>query len=148
MKRLIIELNNLTDCVFGIEKLEKAVLETIGFAGIETLLRKELELSVAFVDENEMRRVNKEYRKKDSVTDVLSFAEFEKKEDLKNCEDEKIYLGEIIMCPAYIKKNAAGKKLDFEKEFARAFSHSTLHLMGWEHGEEMFAIQDKVAQKF
>lgn len=148
MREITIELNNLTDCVFGIEKLKKAALETVGFAGIETIHHKELDLSVAFVDEDEMRRVNKDYRKKDSATDVLSFAEFEKKEDLENCEDEKIYLGEIVMCPAYIRKYAAEEKADFQKEFTRAFSHSLLHLMGWEHGEEMFAIQDKVAQKY
>ena len=64
-----------------------------------------------------------------------------------DCKDEKIYLGEIIMCPAYIRKCAADENLDFQKEFVRAFSHSVLHLLGWEHGEKMFAIQDKVAQK-
>ena len=36
----------------------------------------------------------------------------------------------------------------FEYELAYIFSHGILHLLGFEHGEKMFGLQEKIAQKF
>ena len=77
-------------------------------------------VSVVLIDSLKMKELNRIYRKKDYVTDVLSF--FYNEEDL---------LGEIVLCPEKIKENV--KKEDFTKEFYRVTIHGALHLLGYDH---------------
>jgi len=98
-------------------------------------------INIVFVDEKEMKRLNKEYRNIDDVTDVLSF----------NLGAEG-FLGEIYICPEYVKKNI--KK--YEEEIIRLIIHGILHLFGYEHDtklddissqkEEMFVKQEKILE--
>jgi rRNA maturation RNase YbeY len=62
--------------------------------------------------------------------------------------DEELFLGELILCYDDIKEYAQKEELDLEKEFAKVVSHGILHLLGFEHGEKMFAIEQSVADKF
>lgn len=96
------------------------------------------ELGVVFVDDEDMMGLNTNYRGKHYVTDVLSFP-----------MDGEV-LGEIIMCPNVIVKQAEEHELDESEELSYLFLHGILHLLGFDHeqdvsgAEEMFAIQDKV----
>ena len=96
------------------------------------------ELGVIFVDDADMMGLNTNYRGKHYLTDVLSFP----------MEGE--VLGEIIMCPSVIVKQAIEHELHESEELAYLFLHGILHLLGFDHeqevaaAEEMFAIQDKV----
>ena len=96
-----------------------------------------------------MHRINKQYRKKDKATDVLSFCEFEDIEKLKKTTDPELFLGELILCYNYIKESAREclSEIDLQKELARIIAHGVLHLLGYSHSQKMFAIQDAVKKE-
>ena len=106
------EVNNLTDFEIDTNLLRKTV---------NTILKKEKEeekeISIAIVGAKKMKELNRIYRGKDYVTDVLSFF-----------YNEKYFLGEIVICPEKIKNGE-----DFTKEICRVIIHGTLHLLGYDH---------------
>src|SRR5665647_2460653 len=111
------------------------------------LQEKNVVVSVALVSEEEMQKLNKQCRHKDSVTDILSFYEYESMEEIKNVADAEIFLGELILCYDDIVKYAKEEKIDFMEELANVFSHGILHLLGFKHGEEMFELQNKIKKQ-
>ncbi|MFC1789701.1 rRNA maturation RNase YbeY, partial [Patescibacteria group bacterium] len=79
-----------------------------------------MDISIAFVGRAEIKRLNKKYRKKDYFTDVLSY----------------IYsrnLGEVVICPQVVDKNAKIFNNSFKKELVRILTHGILHLFGYDH---------------
>jgi probable rRNA maturation factor len=94
-------------------------------------------VNIIFVDEEEIQKLNREFRRKDEVTDVLSFAS----------------TAEIYVCPEYIK----GEVDDFERSVLRMIIHGILHILGHTHkgyfdpkniNEKMFQLQEMYLQKF
>ena len=82
-------------------------------------------LNVVLVDEDEIRKLNSEFRGVDHPTDVLSF--------LYSDEDE---FGEVVICPDVVKKNAKEHGSPFVEEFLRVLIHGVLHLLGYDHENE------------
>jgi len=125
-------------------EVEKLILSTFGMAAEILVERgivpkeKEVELSVAVVDRDEIQNHNKEYRKKDEPTDVLSFC-YE--------NDSKHVSGELILCLEVIKENAAEDKIPWEEEFRKNIFHGLLHVLGYEHGDEMFSLQESMMKR-
>ncbi|MFA6184366.1 MAG: rRNA maturation RNase YbeY [Parcubacteria group bacterium] len=144
---LILEINNLDSCNFNQKKLELTVIETIKQAELVILLKKDVLVSIGLISESEIKKINKKYRNKNSSTDILSFGNFNSKEELINQSEENIFLGELLVCPADIKKYCQEKNIEFEKEFFKVVSHGMLHLVGFRHGKKMFEIQKDVANK-
>ncbi|HHE76410.1 MAG TPA: rRNA maturation RNase YbeY [Candidatus Parcubacteria bacterium] len=89
---------------------------------------KNKEMSVVLVGESRMRLLNKKYRNKDKPTDVLSFGRTKGVSGFLESE-----LGEIVICPAAIKKNALKYGVSFEEELVRVLVHGILHLLGYNH---------------
>ena len=54
--------------------------------------------------------------------------------------------GEIILCLDVIKENAKKDNIKTEDELQKNVIHSILHIAGYEHGEEMFKLQEKINQ--
>lgn len=105
--------------------------------------KEDKRVSIAFVSEKEIRALNKQYRKEDCVTDVLSFG-----------LDEKEILGEIVICYEQAKRQAKEREYTVRNELVFLIVHGMLHLYGYEHGKEkdavqMFSIQERIlkAQK-
>jgi len=98
----------------------------------------EIELSVALVDNGQIKELNNNYRQKNEVTDVLSFC-YEKNNDRLE--------GEIVLAPEIIRENAESDKIEFEEELTKNIIHSILHIIGYDHGDEMFALQNKLVPK-
>lgn len=108
-------------------------------------LPKESELGVVFVTQSRIKELNKIARKKDSVTDVLSFpsADFEVGETIDyetgkllhiiNPENNHIYLGEIVLCTTVAQIQAKEFGHSLEAEVYRLIVHSVLHLIGYDH---------------
>ena len=100
------------------------------------------ELVIVFMDDAEAKGVNHEFRGKDYATDVLSFE-----------SDDPESLGELIICPQVIKKQAKEHKLLFREELAYMLTHGVLHLLGYDHetsdqdAQVMFELQDKTFEK-
>jgi len=145
--KISIEINNLAGLAFENKFFVEVAKNTFDFGEADYLDGKRVSISVAFVSEDEIRKLNNEYRGKNSATDVLSFSEYANISNLCNNKSKDVFLGEIVICPDYIKKSAEVQKVSFEFELAYIFSHGILHLLGFEHGEKMFSIQEKIARK-
>ena len=145
--KLSLEVNNKTEYDAKIDQLEKVIRSTIQKSKLDFLELKNISVSLAIVSSGEIKEINKKCRKKDKVTDILSFSNYENQELLKKEVENNIFLGELIACWSYIKKSAKINEVSFNEEIARIISHGTLHLLGLEHGEEMFSVQNKVADE-
>lgn len=111
---------------------------------VDKFLRKELklaekELTIVFMNPEPAKKINMQYRKKNYATDVLSFLS-PTKEDL----------GDLVLCPQVLKKQAKEHALSFKAELAYMLIHGVLHLLGYDHelsereAKKMFKIQDQL----
>ena len=113
------------------------------------------EVSVSFVDNTEIRDLNKKFRGMDKSTDVLSFPLFDYEgESEEPPVDEMLgMLGDIVLSLEQADLQAKEYGHSFEREVAFLTVHSMLHLLGYDHetGEEdetdMFARQEAVLAK-
>lgn len=148
---LNLEINNLTKSPVGDGFFAIVAEKTFNEIGFDFLKNKNINVSVALVTSDEIRKINNEYRKYDNVTDILSFPEHETERELRkqveNKKEDDVFLGELILCYNDIKEYADKENLEPEKELAKVFSHGILHLLGFSHGKKMFALQDKVVNK-
>jgi probable rRNA maturation factor len=86
-------------------------------------------LNIIFVSDEEIQSLNKTYREKDAVTDVLSFHYFEDFSQLKNND----IAGELIFCESKILTQWQEYGLGSEKEFYKLLIHSILHILWYDH---------------
>ena len=105
----MIELDNFTDYKIDKDRLKNAV---------RLVLKKEkkdnFHICISLVNSEEIKRINKNYRKKNRVTDVLSF----------EWGDE---FGEILISPDQLNRD------NFKKEIIKVLIHGTLHLLDYDH---------------
>lgn len=92
------------------------------------------EVSINIVDNEEIRKLNKEYRKKDEATDVLSFPQFENLFDNLNSVDYLV-LGDIVISIEKVISQSKEFNHSIEREFAYLVVHSMYHLLGFDHLE-------------
>jgi probable rRNA maturation factor len=123
----MVEVNNLTTT-----SVDKKFLEEVGQKVLEKEGKEGKDLSIALVGQKKIRELNKNYRKKDKATDVLSF--------------EYDSLGEIIICPEVVRKNAKEFNSTFKKELTRVLIHGILHLLGYDHNKNITEAK-KIIQK-
>ncbi len=110
-----------------IDLLKKTVLQCLKTEGREL----DYEISISFVDDNEIRLLNKQYRGIDKATDVLSFSMLTGDEVIKH--SLPILLGDIVISvqSALRQSNEFGHTL--EREIVYLTMHSMLHLLGYDH---------------
>lgn len=104
------------------------------------------EISVRFVDNNEIHNLNKEFRNIDSSTDVLSFPLGENGEYDINIDTGAKMLGDIVISveTAFAQSKEYGHS--FQREMAFLTVHSMLHLLGYDHvngGLEAVRMREK-----
>ena len=108
----------------GVEVDEPGAVELAGrilrFEGLD-----DGELGIAFVGEDEMRALKREHLSLDEVTDVLSFPI-----DGRGAVPDGVprALGDVVLCPQVVRD-----------EWRWPLTHGLLHLLGYDHGEEMEA---------
>lgn len=97
-----------------------------------------IEVSVSFVTPEEIKALNKEYRDVDSVTDVLSFPQFESIDELIDAEEFTgvAELGDVVINMDRAKSQAEEFGHPLKREVIYLFVHSILHLLGYDHMEE------------
>ena len=111
---------------------------------------KTISYDIVLVNNEEIHRINKEYRKKDSPTDVITFAIFaDSEENEKFIFDGEVNLGEIIISLDKIDSQAKENNLTFIEELYYIISHGILHLLGYDHQNEpdfkfMVETQNKI----
>ena len=141
-----LEINNKAKSPIGRINFEKSSRLIIKKSGFDFLNKKNIEISLAFISEKEIKEINRRYRKNNRATDVLSFAEFSKTEDIKKSKDREIFLGELIICYDDIAKYTKKEKINLQRELINVFSHGLLHLLCFRHGKKMFEIQNKIIE--
>jgi probable rRNA maturation factor len=105
-------------------------------------LSEKSELTVVFLTAVEMQRINRQFRKKNKPTDVLSFV-----------SDDPQSLGELLFCSDVLKKQATQQKHSLFAETTYMLVHGLLHLLEYDHEiskkEEklMFKLQDECFDK-
>lgn len=116
-----------------------AVLVTEGFTG-------SAEISVRFVDDEEIHRLNKQYRSVDSATDVLSFPlGIDGAYDVNNDTGAQM-LGDIVISMPTATRQAERYGHSLQREIAFLTVHSMLHLLGYDHeagGLELVRMREK-----
>ena len=101
--------------------------------------KKAQELSLVFLNENDAKKLNWNYRCKDYPTDILSFG-----------SDDPTSMGELVLCPQVISRQAKEHGLSVDDELGYIVLHGVLHLLGYDHEKNkveearMMTLQDEV----
>ena len=105
-------------------------------------------ISVIFCDDIEIRKINRDYRKIDKVTDVISFASLD--EDINyQLIDDTVELGDIFININRVILQANEYEHSIRREVCFLFTHGLLHTLGYDHMNKkdesaMFALQDTI----
>lgn len=126
--------------------------ELLTFAKKQENIEEEAELSVTFVDKEEIQEINKMYRDKDEITDVISFALEEDEPEITGLDMPRV-LGDIIICTDVAKEQADNYGHSFERELGFLALHGFLHLLGYDHmneqdEKEMFGRQEQILNAY
>lgn len=128
------------------DELYKLIEEITEYTLREEGVKIEYEISITLVDNSEIRKLNKEFRSIDKVTDVLSFPmlSYEKGKVFKECyssnefgpEDldyDKLLLGDIVLSLEKAREQGEEYNHGFLREVCYLTLHSLLHLLGYDH---------------
>lgn len=126
----MIEINNINR-----EKIDKALLKSLGNFVLSKYELNSSLVSVALVSSEKITSLNLAYRKLNKATDVLSFC------SSKGEKDADKYLGEVILNCQQIGKQAKKLNNSFEHELAFIFIHGLLHLLGYSDEKESDRIK-------
>ncbi len=91
-------------------------------------------ISVTFTDKDGIRQLNRDYRGVDKVTDVLSFPQYDEPDQVP--EEGEILLGDVVVCKERAAEQAEEFGHSLDREVIYLFTHSVLHLLGYDHTEE------------
>ncbi len=131
-----------------LRSLSSLVLKTVKGVAFE----KKAELSVLLTGDAEVQSLNKAYRKKDKITDVLSFPLLEGKK-MKSGLGKTIPLGDVVISLPQVRRQAAEQGKKFDEELALLLVHGILHLLGYDHvtkaqEKRMFGLQNRLVKKW
>ena len=128
---------------FGLStKYVQSVLSLV----LASIRKKNVCVSVHFVGDRYMRRLNRDYRDKDTTTDVLAFAMAD------GMHFDKSDFGDIFISVPQIKRQAKAFKRTYKEECTRMLIHGTLHLAGYDHIKKrdyniMIPLQERLLSK-
>ncbi|MEG2034670.1 MAG: rRNA maturation RNase YbeY [Janthinobacterium sp.] len=104
---------------------------------VKAALLAPAELTIRFVDAEEGRTLNRDYREKDYATNVLTFA-YNEGEELSDDEPTR---ADIILCTDVLEKEAAEQKKSVEEHTAHLIVHGVLHAQGYDHMDDEEAAE-------
>ena len=110
---------------------------------IRHALAVDAEITVRIVDAEEGRKLNREYRKKDYATNVLTF----------DYQQEPTVMADLVLCAPVVEREAQEQNKSLEEHYAHLLVHGTLHAQGWDHetseedAEEMEAYETDIMKE-
>lgn len=110
-------------------KIKDIIVETLYYEGYDD----NYEVSLSFVDNEEIHELNREYRGVDRATDVLSFPLLTDDFDV---EIEEESLGDIVISLERALEQSEEYNHSFEREVCFLVCHSMFHLLGYDHDTE------------
>jgi probable rRNA maturation factor len=90
------------------------------------------ELSIALIDDDAMRALNRDYRGKDRPTDVLAFAQLEGEPAAPSPAAPRL-LGDVVISVPTAARQALGRHRTLDRELTTLAIHGILHLLGYDH---------------
>jgi len=93
---------------------------------IRAALQDDGEITVRIVDASEGQALNRDYRKKDYATNVLTF----------DYTQEPVVTADLVLCAPVVAKEAEEQGKTLEEHYAHLLVHGALHAQGWDHDEE------------
>ena len=90
---------------------------------IRHALAVDAEITVRIVDTQEGQSLNREYRKKDYATNVLTF----------DYQQEPTVMADLVLCAPVVEREAKEQNKTLEEHYAHLLVHGTLHAQGWDH---------------
>ncbi|AJG97547.1 rRNA maturation RNase YbeY [Clostridium beijerinckii] len=145
----MIYVDNRQNKVEASEKLIEKLTEVIEFALKEEEVNMKCEISLLFVDNNEIKEINNETRGINRETDVLSFPmlEYENKKVFKDMykdykfsqsdfDGDELVLGDIVLSLEKALEQSKEFNHSYEREASYLVVHSVLHLLGYDHMED------------
>lgn len=114
------------------EYLEQDFINNSAIAGFEF---DTISFDILYCNNEKTHSVNKEYRNKDYIADIITFAIFADSEE-KFVFDGEINLGEIIISLDKVNENSQKNSTSFEHELYFLISHGIMHLLGFDHQTE------------
>lgn len=96
-----------------------------------------VELSVRLTEDDAVRALNAQWRGKDKPTNVLSFPLAQESElAMATAPGPELLLGDIVLAHGVCRREAEEKAIPLRDHAAHLLVHGTLHLLGFDHGEE------------
>jgi len=94
-----------------------------------------VEISVRLAGDDEVQQLNAQWRGKDKATNVLSFP-MAGADDFQSAHESELMLGDIILARGVCAAEAAEKAIPVDQHAAHLLVHGTLHLLGYDHGDD------------
>ncbi|EKN64245.1 rRNA maturation RNase YbeY [Schinkia azotoformans] len=145
----------IDDHNYVLEEQQKEIEKLLQFAAEKEGINSDAELSVTFVNNEEIQEINRTYRMKDQPTDVISFAmeEMGEGEIAITGENLPTILGDIIISIPRTIEQANEYNHSFMRELGFLSIHGFLHLLGYDHMEKedeqiMFAKQKELLDEY
>ena len=152
----MIYVDNRQEKIEVTEEFTEGLKKVINFALKEEEVDLECEVSLLFVDNDEIREINNETRQIDRETDVLSFPmlDYENKKIFKECyknhefsesdfDGEELVLGDIVLSLEKALEQSKEYNHSYEREASYLVVHAVLRLLGYDHMED----EDKVIMR-
>jgi len=138
-------INETNEEINELEEIKSVVEFALKYKDINNAI-----FNIIVVDEETIKEINKNYRNKDSVTDVISFA---LEDDKSFIETEYRILGDIYICLNKVKSQSMEYGHSFLRELSFLTIHGLLHLLGYDHmttedEEEMFNLQEMILSEY
>lgn len=111
------------------------------------LQAEKAEISVLFTDDRTIRRLNREYRRVDRPTDILSFGMREHRRRGDPLPPHPEVLGDLVISLDTVRRQARVRGVELQTELRVMLAHGLLHLLGYDHAgpveeKRMFALQE------
>ena len=110
---------------------------------IRHALADDAEITVRIVDAEEGRALNRDYRKKDYATNVLTF----------DYAQAPVVVADLVLCAPVVEREAREQGKSLQAHYAHLLVHGTLHAQGWDHetseadAQEMEAYETAILQE-
>ena len=137
---------------YGLEGVDDELIQFVFDVVVSlTKLHVDSEAGLVLTTDKQMQQVNKQYRGKDTTTNILSFAYNETTPKEFQTVDDKHYIGDIFISRAQLKLDAKRDGVSDKEKFVHLLAHGLLHLAGIHHETTKAAIrmeelEDKVIE--
>lgn len=126
----------IADIAAVVEQVKDAVINSVGGEVDFLLPDRQFSLNLCLSNDEEVHRLNKEFRKMDKPTNVLSFASVDDESfDEMLATGAEVELGDVIVAFETMEREAKETGVSFYDHFCHLWTHGMLHILGYDHIE-------------